>query len=63
MGIEDKAQNKAEDVGGKIKEAAGSATGDEDLKNEGKGDQVKSGFKEAGEKLKDAVDDVKDKFK
>ncbi|NLG55587.1 MAG: CsbD family protein [Rhodococcus sp.] len=62
MGIEDKAKNKAEDLGGKAKEAFGDATGDEDLKNEGKGDQIKSGFKDAGEKIKDAVDDIKDKF-
>ena len=53
MGIADKAQNKAEDLGGKAKEAAGSATGDRDLENEGKGDQVKSAVKDAGEKVKD----------
>lgn len=62
MGIEDKANNKAEDAGGKLKEAAGSVTGDDDLKNEGKADQVKAGFKDAGEKIKDAVTDVKDKL-
>ncbi len=63
MGIADKAQNKAEDLGGgKAKEAAGSATGDRDLENEGKGDQVKSAVKDAGEKVKDAASSIKDKL-
>ena len=39
---------------GRIKEAAGSLTGDRDLKNEGKVDQVKANLKDAGEKVKDA---------
>ncbi len=52
MGIGDKAQNKAQDLGGKAKEAAGKATDDEDLKNEGKGDQVQSAVKDAGEKVR-----------
>ena len=38
---------------GKIKEAAGDLTGDDDLQREGKADQ-------AGGKVKNAVDDVKD---
>ncbi|OQQ35409.1 CsbD family protein [Prescottella equi] len=62
MGIGDKAQNKAQDLGGKAKEAAGKATDDEDLKNEGKGDQVQSAVKDAGEKVKDAASTVKDKL-
>ncbi|MCL2535625.1 MAG: CsbD family protein [Nocardiaceae bacterium] len=62
MGIEDKAKNKAQDVGGKAKEAAGKATGDEDLKNEGKGDQIESAAKEAGEKVKDAASTIKNKL-
>jgi len=62
MGIADKAQNKAQDLGGKAKEAAGSATGDRDLENEGKGDQVKSAVKDAGEKVKDAASSIKDKL-
>jgi uncharacterized protein YjbJ (UPF0337 family) len=40
---------------GRIKEAAGDLTGDDDLKNEGKADKV-------GGKVKDAVDSVKDKL-
>ena len=62
VGIADKAQNKAEDLGGKAKEATGSVTGDQELENEGKGDQVKSAVKDAGEKVKDAASSVKDKL-
>lgn len=40
---------------GKIKEAAGDLTGDDELKSEGKADQ-------AGGKIKNAVDDIKDKL-
>ncbi len=47
-------QNKAEELGGKAKEAAGEATGNDDLQNEGKGDQLKS-------QIKQGVEDVKDK--
>ncbi len=36
MGIADKAQNKAEQLGGEAKETAGRATDDNDLKNEAK---------------------------
>lgn len=47
-------QNKAEELGGKAKEAAGEAAGNQDLQNEGKGDQLKS-------QIKQGVEDVKDK--
>jgi uncharacterized protein YjbJ (UPF0337 family) len=40
--------------GGKGKEAAGQATGDDRLEAEGRGDQVKADLKQAGEKVKDA---------
>jgi uncharacterized protein YjbJ (UPF0337 family) len=50
----DKAKNKAQDVGGKAKETVGNVTGDESIRDEGRGDQVKSNVKGAGEKLKDA---------
>ncbi len=50
----DKAKNKAQDLGGKAKEAAGKVTGDKDTKKEGKSDQAKSNVKDAGEKIKDA---------
>jgi len=54
MGMDDKIKNSAEDLSGKAKEAAGKATGDERLEAEGKGDQVSSDVKQAGEKVKDA---------
>jgi uncharacterized protein YjbJ (UPF0337 family) len=63
MGLDDKADNKGQDLKGRAKEAAGSVTGDDDLKNEGRGDQAESSVKQAGEKAKDAVSDVKDAFK
>lgn len=49
----EKAKNKAQDVGGKTKEAVGKVTGDDNAKNEGKADQAKSNLKDAGEKVKD----------
>ncbi|KRE53484.1 CsbD-like protein [Arthrobacter sp. Soil736] len=54
MGLDDKIKNAAEKLGGKGKEAAGEATGDESLKAEGQGDQARSDLKQAGEKVKDA---------
>jgi len=50
---EDKLSNKLQELGGKGKEAAGSATGDEQLQAEGKADQTKGNLKQAGEKVKD----------
>ena len=41
MDFEDKAKNKIDEFGGKVKEAIGKATGDESTENEGKSDQVK----------------------
>ena len=63
MGFDDKAENKGQDLKGRAKEAVGSVTGDDDLKNEGRGDQAESSVKQAGEKAKDAVGDIKDAFK
>ena len=50
----DKAKNKAQDLGGKAKEAVGKVTGDKSTEHEGKGYQAKSNLKDAGEKVKDA---------
>ncbi len=63
MGFDDTVDNKGEDLKGRAKEAAGAVTGDDDLKNEGRGDQAESSVKQAGEKAKDAVGDLKDAFK
>jgi len=54
MGIDDKAQNKGEELGGKAKEAAGKLTDNEQLEAEGKADQAKANLKQAGEEAKDA---------
>lgn len=63
MSFSDKVGNKVEDLGGKAKEAAGNATGDEDLRNEGKADQASSAIKGAVEDVKDAVGNAVDKVK
>jgi uncharacterized protein YjbJ (UPF0337 family) len=56
MAFDDKADNKAEELGGKVKEGVGKATDDERLEAEGKADQKSS-------KLKQAAENVKDVFK
>ena len=63
MGFDDKAENKAQDLKGRAKEATGSVTGDEEMKHEGRADQAESSVKQAGEKAKDAAEDLKDSFK
>lgn len=66
MSFSDDVQNKAEDLKGRAKEAAGAATNDDDLKAEGKVDQGQAGAKEkvteVADKVKDGVDAVKDKL-
>ncbi|BAL87646.1 hypothetical protein AMIS_24260 [Actinoplanes missouriensis 431] len=63
MAFDDKVDNKAEEIGGKVKEGVGRATDDEQLEAEGRADQTGSKFKQAGEKVKDAGEKVKDAFK
>ena len=53
MGLDDKMQNKADELKGEAKEHIGGATGDESMQAEGKGDQAKADLKQAGEKVKD----------
>jgi uncharacterized protein YjbJ (UPF0337 family) len=53
--MSDEVRNK-DDAKGRLKEAAGSLTGDDDLKREGKVDKATG-------KVKDAADDVADKAK
>lgn len=53
MGFADKAKNTAEDAVGKLKEAAGKATGNERLEGEGKIDQASASVKQAGEDVRD----------
>ncbi len=54
MGIDDKIDNKAEELGGQAKEKIGEANDDQDLQAEGQADQSKANLKQAGEKVKDA---------
>ena len=57
MGNDDKAENKAEELKGKVKEGVGDATDNEQLQAEGRGDQASGNLKQAGEKVKDAFKD------
>ena len=63
MSTEDRINNKAEEFGGKAKEAAGNLTGDDELAQQGKNDQAKAGMKQAVNDVKDAVRDAADKVK
>lgn len=62
MGLDDKISNKAEDLGGKAKETVGNVTGDDQLKGEGKGDQISAAVKDGLEDVKDAAGKIKDKL-
>jgi uncharacterized protein YjbJ (UPF0337 family) len=56
---------KFDDMKGRVKEAAGDLTGNDDLKREGKADQAGAKVKDAVEKTaakaNDAIDAIKDK--
>jgi len=54
MGDQDKLQNTAEEKVGEAKEAMGQATGDDEMRSEGKAEQSKASLKQAAEKVKDA---------
>jgi uncharacterized protein YjbJ (UPF0337 family) len=58
--------SQADDMKGRVKEAAGNLTGDKDLEREGELDQaggkVKKTAEKVGDKVDDAVDAVKDKL-
>jgi uncharacterized protein YjbJ (UPF0337 family) len=66
MGILDKVKDKAEQLIGEAKEKIGQMTGNENLENSGKRDQLSGEVKEAGHDLRDkaagAVHDVKDEL-
>jgi len=57
---------EADKIGGRVKQAAGDLTDDQDLKDEGKADEtagkVKDGISDAKDKLNEGVDSLKDKF-
>jgi uncharacterized protein YjbJ (UPF0337 family) len=54
MSASDKIENASDDLKGKIKEASGKATDNEELEAEGKTDQAKADLKKASENVKDA---------
>ena len=54
MAKSNKVKNAKQLAKGKLKEAAGKATGNDDLRAEGKNDQSVANLKQAGEKVKDA---------
>jgi uncharacterized protein YjbJ (UPF0337 family) len=62
--VSDEIRNK-DDAKGRVKEAAGSLTGDDKLKNEGKVDRatgaVKDGLDKATDKVKDTVGKDRDR--
>ncbi|HEV8164109.1 MAG TPA: CsbD family protein [Actinomycetota bacterium] len=50
-----KTRNKAQELKGQAKEAAGRASNDPRLEAEGRADQTKANLKQAAEKIKDAL--------
>jgi uncharacterized protein YjbJ (UPF0337 family) len=57
MGITDKAKHAAQKAEGTAKETVGKHTDNRDLEAEGKKDKVAGDLKNAGQKIKDAVED------
>lgn len=54
MGMDDKFENKTEELSGKAKQAVGDATDNRDLEAEGQSEETKANLKQAGENVKDA---------
>ena len=52
------AGGKSDELKGRVKEAAGALTGDDELKREGQVDQVAGKIKQAVEKVVDKVNDA-----
>ena len=50
-----KTRNKAEELKGQVKEAAGRASNDPRLAAEGRADQTRANLRQAAEKIKDAL--------
>lgn len=55
MANEDQVKGKAKDIGGKLKEEAGDAFGNDKMKHDGQADQVEG-------KVQKGVGDIKDKL-
>lgn len=63
MSAEDKFENTADKVGGKIQEGAGKLTGDKETESRGKAEAAKADFKDKIDDVKDQVDNAKDSVK
>jgi len=57
------ATKNTDDAKGRVKEAAGSVTGDDEMKREGKTDQAAGTVKDVADSAKDKVDDAVDKVR
>jgi uncharacterized protein YjbJ (UPF0337 family) len=53
-------ESRIDDAKGRVKEAAGALTDDDDLKREGRGDRGAGGAKDKLDELKDKADDAVD---
>ena len=60
MGFMDKARNATQKMMGQTKETVGQHTNDPNMEAEGQQDQVAADLKNAGEKAKDTLNDLKD---
>ena len=60
---EDRAKGRWHETKGKVKEAAGDATDNEEMEREGETDQVRGRAEQAKGHLKDAADKVKETFR
>ena len=56
-------ESKKDDLKGRVKEAAGDLTDDDDLKREGKADRAASSVKDKIEKAKEKGEELVDKAK
>lgn len=54
---------EADKAAGRVKEAAGDLTDDDELKNDGQRQQVAGDVKNAGENLRDKADELGEKIK
>lgn len=61
MSDSDKVEHKTDEAMGRVKEGAGKALGDDELKHQGQEDQAKSEAKQAGDQIKDAASTLKDR--
>ena len=55
MSFEDKINNKAQELRGRIKRNAGQVSGDRRMEAEGRAEERSGSLRQAGEKIKDAI--------